>query len=241
MRDVEHHLFYSNDISGNTVRLDSGESNHAVSALRVKAGDRIQVTDGFGTIYDCECADTAKQSVSCEILGRAVIPRITPEMILLVGIPDRERFETIIEHAAALGVSRVVPLDMEHCRKPWWGAWDRHRLRFASKMAASMKQSLYPYIPRLDEPARLIDVIDTCDGPLIVADQDGKVLSDADLRLLAGEKLYCLTGPPGGISESESKLLESRGAVTVKIARTRLRTELAATILCARVAGAFLK
>jgi len=239
MKDCEHYLFYGNDIAGNTVRLDISESNHAVSVLRVKKDQRLQVTDGNGAVYDCRCMDITRQSVSCEIIGKSIIPRIAPELILLVGIPDREHFETVIEHATALGVSRIVPLVMDHCRKPWWESWEKQRRRFASKMVVSMKQCLYPYIPQLDAPTSLGSVIDTCEKPLIVADQCGKVLRDADLSLFRNNKIYCLVGPPGGISENESKILNFHETLTIKIAPTRLRTELAATILCSRVMGAF--
>jgi len=237
MRDSEHYLFFSHDIDGSgIIRLDTGESNHAVSVLRVKAGQQIQVTDGRGAIYNCQCTDISKQQVLCEILNKTMVPKITPELTLLVGLPDREHFESILEYATALGVSRIVPIAMENCRKPWWESWDKSRHRFAAKMVVSMKQCLYPYIPQLDTPASLEEIIDNCEKPLIIADQDGKKLSDAEI--LPYQKLSCLIGPPGGVSGSELNMLESREIITVSIAPTRLRTELSAIVLCSRIIGA---
>ncbi|MCL2219195.1 MAG: 16S rRNA (uracil(1498)-N(3))-methyltransferase [Chitinispirillia bacterium] len=238
MRDSDHHLFYSNNITGGTITLDSGEVNHAVSVLRITTGQPIRITDGNGTIYECQCADIQKQSITCNILNKTTAPGIIPELTLLAGLPDKEHFETILEHAAALGVCRIVPLIMDHCRKPWWEAWDKSSQRFTAKMIVSMKQCLYPYIPVLDDPISLDKIIDTCDKPLIIADQHGKKLSDADISPY--KKLSCLIGPPGGISENESKLLESRGLLTVAISSTRLRTEVAATALCSRIMSAYL-
>jgi 16S rRNA (uracil1498-N3)-methyltransferase len=247
MRDSEHYLFYSDAaINGpgsadgdGTFTLDAGESNHAVSVLRIKAGQRIHITDGNGAIYDCRCVNIDKRSVSCDIVDKRQIPRITPDVTLLTGLPDKEHFETILEHAAALGVARIIPVVAEHCRKPWWGSWDGLRQRFLSKMVVSMKQCLYPYIPRLDAPAPFREAIDECEGLLIVADQHGKCLRDDDI--LPQKKICCLVGPPGGLSDGESAFLISYKAVpvtTVKIASTRLRSELAATVLCSRVIGA---
>jgi 16S rRNA (uracil1498-N3)-methyltransferase len=238
MRDGGHHLFYSGNISGDTVVLDSGESNHAVSVLRIKAGQPLQITDGNGTVYDCLCVDIQKQSMPCKILNRTVIPKIEPELTLLVGIPDRDHFETILEHTAALGVSRIVPLVMDHCRKPWWESWDGLRPRFVSKMIVSMKQCLYPYIPKLGAPALLGEVIGACEKPLIVADQRGEKLCDADIS--RHKKLSCLIGPPGGISANELELLKQFDLLTISIAPTRLRTELAASVVCSRIIGAYL-
>jgi len=242
MRDSEHYLFFSDDIDGDIIRLDVSESNHAVSVLRVKTDQQIQVTDGNGAIYDCLCTDISKRQVSCKISGKTTVPKIMPELTLLVGIPDREHFETILENATALGVSRIVPLVTEHCRKPWWESWDKLCMRFTSKMIVSMKQCLYPYIPQLDKPTSLEEAIETCEKPLLVADQNGKTLRDSDI--LPHKKLTCLIGPPGGLSADESAIIESYGQqnavpiLTVNIAPSRLRTELAATVLCSRIIGA---
>ncbi|MDR2694348.1 MAG: RNA methyltransferase [Chitinispirillales bacterium] len=260
MRDGEHYLFYGNaiirDVSGvndiNTagggdteaaeIILDGSESNHAVSVLRIKVGQPIQVADGYGVIYNCQCSDIRKQSVSCKIIDKRQISRIIPEITLLIGLPDKERFETILEHAAALGVSRIIPIAADHCRKPWWEGWDGLRRRFLSKMVVSMKQSLYPYVPLLDAPMPLREAVAGCLEALMVADRDGKCLSDAEI--LRHKRINCLVGPPGGISGDEKELLESYTAIpvtTVKIASTRLRSELAATVLCSRIIAAHLR
>jgi RsmE family RNA methyltransferase len=106
-------------------------------------------------------------------------------------------------------------------------------------MIVSMKQCLYPYIPRLDAPTPFREAIDKCEGILIVADPNGKCLRDADI--LPHNKICCLVGPPGGLSDGELTFLKSYTAVpltTVKISSARLRSELAATVLCSRVIGA---
>jgi 16S rRNA (uracil1498-N3)-methyltransferase len=237
VRDCDHHLFYSGNITNDTISLDESETRHAVSVLRVKTGQQIQITDGGGIIYNCKCADIQKQSISCEILDKTIIPKLSPELTMLVGLPDKEHFETILEHATALGVSRIAPLVMNHCRKPWWESWDKLHNRFVSKMIVSMKQCLYPYIPQLDAPTYLNKIIDRCDKPLFVADQYGKALCDDDVS--PHKKLTCLIGPPGGMSAEELKPLEPCGPLAVKIGQTRLRTELAAAVICARIMSVF--
>jgi len=252
VRDREHYLFYTNniirqndygnDVIDTTLTLDSGESNHAVSVLRIKTGQHIQITDGNGAIYNCQCAEINKRSVSCKLIGIQHIPRIIPKLTLLIGLPDKDRFETIIEQAAALGVSRIIPIAADHCRKPWWESWDGLRQRFLSKMIVSMKQCLYPYLPQLDTPTPLREAVAERAEILIAADQHGKRLSDADI--LPHKKISCLIGPPGGLSDEESAFLKSYTAIpvtTVKIASTRLRSELAATVLCSRLIGAHLR
>jgi len=250
MRDHEHYLFYTHNIirccdygtgEGLTLTLDRGESNHALSVLRIKVGQPIRLADGYGYIYNCQCAEISKRFVSCTVINMRYISKIIPEVTLLIGLPDKEHFETIIEQATALGVSRIIPIAADHCRKPWWDRWDGLRQRFISKMIVSMKQCLYPYLPTLDAPTPLREAVAECVGMLIVADQQGKPLNDADI--LPHKKISCLIGPPGGLSAAESNFLETYAAIpitSVKIAPTRLRSELAAAVLCSRVIGAHL-
>ncbi|MDR3012848.1 MAG: RsmE family RNA methyltransferase [Chitinispirillales bacterium] len=233
MKNIDHHLFYSDNITDDTVFLNDSETNHAISVLRIKIGQQIQITNGKGTIYDCLCVDITRQSLSCRIINKTTIPKITPELTLLAGLPDKDPFETILEHTTAIGVSRVIPLIMDHCRKPWWSSWEKSYERFKAKMIVSMKQCLYPYLPKLDAPLSLQEVIDMYENPIIVADQHGKPLHNADLP--AHSAIICLVGPPGGISANEHKLLKDRNSLFVKIAPTRLKTELAATVLCSRI------
>ncbi|MDR0306274.1 MAG: 16S rRNA (uracil(1498)-N(3))-methyltransferase [Chitinispirillales bacterium] len=238
MLDTRHYLFYSVNITDGNIILDEGETAHAVSVLRVKEGQQIQITDGNGSIYECKCEQRLKNSLSCKTLTKKSVSRTNPRLTLLLGIPDKEPFETVLEQVTAIGVFRIIPLVMDHCRKPWWENWDKIQKRFISKMIVSMKQSLYPYMPQLDRPTRLPEIIDTCPKPLIAADQNGETLRD-DI-LTSQSQICCLIGPPGGLSIEEENLLESHKALTVKIAPHRLRTELAAAVLCSRIMASFL-
>ncbi|MCL2688246.1 MAG: 16S rRNA (uracil(1498)-N(3))-methyltransferase [Chitinispirillia bacterium] len=233
MRDTEHHLFYSREITEDRIILDESETTHAISVLRIKDNDPIQITDGNGTVFQCEYSERLKNTLSCKVINKTIITKVNPELTLLIGIPDKEPFETVIEQTTALGVCRIIPVVMDHCRKPWWESWDKILPRFTSKMIVSMKQSLYPYIPVLDKPIYLTEIIDKCAKPIIIADQQGKILRDE--MLTSQKKLSCLIGPPGGFSVEEKKTLESYNMLTVKISRQRLRTELAAVVLCSRI------
>ena len=47
------HLFYSTNISDNSITLDNEESKHLAKVLRLEIGDNIHVIDGKGTRYLC--------------------------------------------------------------------------------------------------------------------------------------------------------------------------------------------
>ena len=46
-------IFWTEDIAGGICRLGEEESAHCVRVLRHRAGDRINIIDGHGTMYEC--------------------------------------------------------------------------------------------------------------------------------------------------------------------------------------------
>ncbi len=232
MKNSDHQLFFSSDVTESTALLDENETQHAVSVLRINKGDSLQITNGHGLILECEFEGVCGKKACCVIKEKRIVPRTKPEVTLLLGLPDKDHFETVLEHATALGVARVVPLIMDHCRKPWWTGWEKSSQRFTYKMIVSMKQCLYPYYPLLDSPTELSTILGGL-PPLLVAHQDGITFDDSLLENRT--HIASLIGPPGGFSEDEAKMLQSKGARFVKIAHNRLRTELAATVMTSRL------
>ena len=57
-------IFYSNDISGDIVRLNSEESAHCVRVLRHREGDEIAVMDGAGTLLWCVLEEASPELLS---------------------------------------------------------------------------------------------------------------------------------------------------------------------------------
>ena len=58
------HLFYTPDISNGTYTLTEQESKHSIKVLRLKSGDTIHLTDGKGSLYECEIInDKAKECI----------------------------------------------------------------------------------------------------------------------------------------------------------------------------------
>jgi RsmE family RNA methyltransferase len=106
-------------------------------------------------------------------------------------------------------------------------------------MVSGSKQSLGAWLPELTAPTEFDEALDTVRSfspkHCIVADADGMSPRSARDGLAAPMDTACFIGPPGGFSQNEKDGLKSSGFVFMKIAHTRLRTELAAVILCAQV------
>lgn len=233
MRNTEHHLFFTDRATPKRLHLEREEYHHAVSVLRLRDGQPFQATDGKGTIYTCRRLEEADDGGYAGIVSRRACVPPVPRVSLLVGMPARPAFERMLELVVPLGVARVVPTVCRACQEHWWKPkWDKLSSRFRKKMIEAMKQSLGGFLPELEKPVHLEEALKTEEGCCLVAEQDG-----ASLRQTINEKqpdrVACVIGPPGGFTNEEREMLRTHGAIPVKLAHARLRTELAAVTLCA--------
>ncbi len=235
MRDYHHFLFYSSKISSDSVELDQDESRHAVKVLRLSQGDKFLVTNGNGISITCSFDNFNKGIVQGTIIEKTVIKEIRPRIHCYIGIPDRDPFETTVTDLTAMGIAEITPLITEQSQKNWWEQkWEKNLERLRNKMIAAMKQSLYPRLPVLNVPTDF-NSIDNIKGITFVADIDGQPIHSYKNEFK--NEVKCLIGPPGGFSLNEVQFFKNRNFDLVKIAPTRLRTELAAIVLCAQVIG----
>ncbi len=235
-----HFLFFAGRIGVDTIEFDAGEARHAWAALRHAPGDPIRVTDGAGTLYDCRVDSIGNNRLSAVILNSTAVKRHACPLHLIVGLPERDAFETLVCDLTALGVERITPLAAHHCQRPWWEQWEgKAAERLRSKMVAGMKQACYPFLPALDPPLTFRDISSVLSGQSFVADAAGEPFSTM-LERIKGEgkgRFSCIVGPPGGFTEDETAALRALGALPVKIAAARLTTELAAVVMASEIMG----
>jgi len=151
-------------------------------------------------------------------------------------MPERGGIETLVEGAAALGVSRIVPMVCAYCQERWWErTWPTHAARLDRKMIAAAKQSLNPWLTALAAPVRFEAALAAASGRLVAADQEGSGVQNLHPTAGTVRTVDAFVGPPGGFSPGERDALDRLGAVRLRLSPNRLRTELAAIALAARV------
>jgi 16S rRNA (uracil1498-N3)-methyltransferase len=238
----EHSLFYIDGVSGESAILPKEEIRHALASLRMGERGTLRATDGRGNIYECAVTPETAVSGEARITTTAQTPRPAPDIHMYIGLPDRDAFERAITDLAAMGAAGIIPVVCGYCQKRWWDDWDKHADRLRRKMIAGIKQSLNPWLPELTRPMPFCQIASALRAfppqRCFVADAGGIPLRRAlDASPVEG-RAACIIGPPGGFSPEESNLLKESGCVFVNISPHRLRTELAAIILCGNVVQA---
>jgi 16S rRNA (uracil1498-N3)-methyltransferase len=235
-----HFLFFADGLSAESATLDEAETGHAAVVLRLRPGDRLQLTDGNGcrAVGTFECID--KKEIKVRIERRTYVERHRPDVTLFVGLPDRDAFERILLDATALGVFRIVPVEAVHCGGGWWKRWEKHLPRLRRVMITALKQSVSCFLPEIAAPCTTAEAIAMAEGFVMVGDREG-IPVNTILPSNPAMPVSCFIGPPGGFSEKERRLFDRESSRRVRIAPARLRTELAATALCAQVIGRLLE
>ena len=233
-------LFYSSDIQGSIVRLDSVESGHLVRVLRHKAGDEISVIDGKGSLYRCTLLNADPKEAEAQVIERVYPFGSHPYHLTLAVCPTKnnDRYEWFAQKATEFGIDRIVPTIGEHSERRVFKTD-----RIGKIVLAATKQSLKASLPHIDEPMSVKQFITSCADSkalkLICYCSDELAqrtsIKEALESLGDNREIIVLIGPEGDFSEAEVRAAMNSGWVPVQLGESRFRTETAALAATAAV------
>ncbi|HEX6089149.1 MAG TPA: RsmE family RNA methyltransferase [Gemmatimonadales bacterium] len=212
---------------GVTIPLDDDESHH-LRVRRAEPGETVQLRDGAG-LDGVGLLDVSGRAWSVRVTEAAIRPP-RPVLTLAVGTGDRERFLWLVEKAAELGVSRVVPIETERTSGVASRLRPAHIEKLARRALEATKQSGAHWGPEIESPAPFAEFIATArPGSLWLADGAG-----ATPAVREGE-ITVLIGPEGGFTTPERSAAIAAGWTPVSLGPNVLRFETAAIAAAAHV------
>lgn len=218
-------LFHILHLEDDTVELPEEEAHHAVHVLRLRPGDSIGLLDGKGTKAAAQLLEVGKHYVTAQILSRTRHERERQAHIHLAVAPTKhqERLEWMVEKAVELGLDRITPVITQRT--------ERTRLRTdrLQRIAiAAMKQSQRTWLPLIDEPITLNDLLrEELPQQRFFGWCEGEHTTLMHLYTPTTHALVVI-GPEGDLSQEEAEQLRAVGCTAVSIGDARLRTETAA-------------
>ena len=206
--------------------------------LRLAIGEAFILADGSGQEYCCVVTDADKNTLTAEVRKvRASARELDCQLVLLQGLPKRDKLELIIQKATELGAHRIVPVKMtrSNVRIDEKKA-DRkaERLHEIAKSAASQsKRGIIPEINATIDLSAALHSVEDADIKLICYEEETArgTLSACLPKLASARKIALLVGPEGGISEDEWQAAKTAGFQSVSLGRRILRTETAGLCL----------
>ncbi len=230
------------NIVDDLVRIKGEEAQHIARVLRHRKGDTISVVDGAGVRYKVALEQVRRD----EVEGR-VIHQVRREnepvvnVTLAAGVSTGSKMDLIIEKGTELGIRKFIPVFTEQAiielDDP---AKTKKRLSRWNKVAiAAMKQSLRSFLPKIEQPSALPDLIQRSteyDRSIVASLEPGakniKSALEAEAPL---REILLLVGPESGFTFEELEMCKERGFIPVKLGPRRLRTETACITLCTLV------
>ncbi|WP_280153226.1 16S rRNA (uracil(1498)-N(3))-methyltransferase [Piscinibacter sp. XHJ-5] len=224
--------------AGTQITLPAGPSRH-VQVLRLQPGAALTLFNGAGGEWSAHVVRIGRRDVEVEIGQHDAVERETARRVTLaVGMPANERMDALIEKATELGVAYIQPLLCERSVLRLNG--DRAHKRVAhwrGVAVAASEQSGRTRVPRIGDVLGLREWLDAASDD---APTERFILSLRDPRRLAcaaiGEAPLFLSGPEGGLTESEEAMAVGAGFMPVSLGTRTLRADTAPLAVMAALA-----
>ena len=214
------------------------ELRHHLRVRRIRVDQEFQVFDGKGLVANARMTHepTDKQTILSLSDIRTDTSLEAPYALTLIqGLAANEKMDWVIEKAVELGVSHIIPLQM-----------DRSIVRLDDKKAdkklshweqiiiASCEQCGRTVLPTIESPQTLKQYLQNLPE---AQDLLSLYLSPtADIKLISvlkrapGQGMRIMIGPEGGFSPDEDLAIAAKGFTGVSLGKRILRTETAGIV-----------
>lgn len=210
------------------IRLPGREAYHLVRVLRVKPGDAVRAFDGGGLEAEGVVQQVAGPVVVLKLFEprpteREVVIPVTLALALLKG----DKLAEVVRQATELGAVRFIPVLSRHCEVRELSPQRLTRWRRIAQEAA--KQSGRSVVPEVSELLGLEQLPKSAERMLVAHPYADTTLA-AHLQqapLVPHQPLLVVTGPEGGLRDTEVAHLVAQGAVAIRLGPRILRAETA--------------
>lgn len=212
------------------IRIYSEEQQHLLKVLRMKDGEVIQLTDGWGNLATGTLRVEGKKAALEPLNVETGLADFSRRLhVALAPTKNIDRTEFFVEKATELGVSEITFLLTEQSERK---AVNLERIQ--KQIVSASKQSGRFHFPRLNPMVKLADfVASALPESTFVAHCDTAFERVGLEAVPALEAMTFLIGPEGDFSPREIEMLTNRGIRAVQLGNQRLRTETAGVFVAA--------
>lgn len=221
-------LFYQPAIAQGMLYLDPDESRHAIKVLRLQRGDAIELTDGYGYLYQAIIQEADPKECSFTIVEKKEIPRRDFNIAIAIApTKNIDRTEWFIEKAVEIGIDKIHLLTCKNSERKIV-----NQDRIVKITVSALKQSGQARLPYVSGLVPFKEIISQQADQRFICHVDA---TNPDLlkNMANPKKSYLvLIGPEGDFSKEEIQLAIEHGFKKVSLGPNRLRTETAALTAC---------
>lgn len=230
-----HHFFAEpSQIGDGLVTITGADVNHMKNVLRMKPGEKAEISGGDGLRYLCVLEAFTEEGACLRIEDvEADAVELPSKIYLFQGLPKSDKMELIIQKAVELGAYQVIPVATKRAvvkldeKK---AAKKVQRWQAISEGAAKQSgRSLVPNVHAVMTFTEALKYAEELDVRLIPYEKASgmEVTKQAVESILPGQSVGIFIGPEGGFEESEVEQAREAGALPVSLGKRILRTETA--------------
>lgn len=214
-----------------TVNILGDDAHHISRALRMAAGERIEVCDMQKNLYLCELNGFFEGRVTAAVISEGKADTEPPyNLRLYQALAKGDKMETIIQKSIECGACEIVPFASERCVVKIDKKDENKKIDRWQKIAESAaKQSGRGVIPVVKNVLSFKELLASISGTVLFCYEGEDTVSIKQALKNAEIKgdVSVIIGSEGGFSQKEAELLKEAGAISVGLGKRILRCETA--------------
>lgn len=217
---------------GELITLSEDTSRHVAQVLRMQQGDKLQLTDGQGSLNTAEITDAHKKKTTVRVTAKQFIAQKTRKVSIAISLlKNSSRFEWFLEKSTEIGVTEIYPIMCERTEKQHF-----RFERMKTILTSAILQSKQVWLPTLHPPTPVKKVIESSAYATKLIAHCSDEMKNSITEFFNQTSIQILIGPEGDFSKEEIEFALQNNFQPVTLGANRLRTETAgiaaASILC---------
>ena len=231
------HRFYIHpeDVTGKEINIGLDEAKHAYSVLRLRKEAGVAAFDGEGKEYLGTLISLSAKKGIMQISEMRSVLKDNIQITLVAALPRLSKFDSIVDKATQLGVSKIIPMQSERTIvQIASNKMEDKRLRWQKIATEAAKQCGCAYIPEIKpvtDFSALAKGISKYSLALIPSLHKGTVSLKKVARAGKPQSTIIFIGPEGDFTEKEVSNAKANGAISITLGKNILRCETAVTMV----------
>ena len=207
----------------NTLLLQNDDIYHITKVMRMNDNSKVEV------VYNSKlyiCSITLDKLPYVNILEEVESNIKELNVTLVVPLLKEQKFDLILQKSTELGVSEIIPVNMERCLVKSSDREEKKVERWNKICKEASEQSKRTSIPMVTGVKNLKDIINM-DGLKVVCSTSEKAYNIKKFLTTNNkyDKIIIVVGPEGGISPKEEEFLINNGFTGVSLGNRIMRVE----------------
>ena len=218
----------------------AASASEALLRWEARPGEILTVVDPQSTAYRARITSVTERT--CVPFEQLPAAESSLHIDVLQAIPDKERFELVLQKLTELGVNRLQPVETSHSATlKERDAQQKKSHRWPDVITKAARQCRRAMLPELMAPQTFNEAVNANEAELKLMLYEGETAWSfvEGFGSLKPQSVALLIGPEGGFAEEEVALARDAGFLPVSLGPRIMRTETAA-IVAATLAQSYL-